>query len=308
MKKRGLKGRQGEYMKVFVTGVTGYIGGSVAMRLLEAGHSVRGMARNEGQFDTLRALGIEPVHGGLDDTQLLMREARAADAVINAASSDHRGAVESLLAALAGSGKALLHTSGSSVVGDAAAGARLNGKVYDEHTPLDVMPEKSARHALDTLVCQTEGVRGIVLCNSLIYGRGRGLQRDSVQVPALVSQAQDSGVVRTVGPGLNRWSTIHVEDMSDLYLLTLEQAKGRGFYFVENGESSFAEIAQSIARRLGISRIEQWTEAEAISYWGLNKARYSLGSNSRVRATRAREELGWKPRHPSVIQWILESI
>ena len=40
-------------MKVFVTGVTGYIGGSVAVRLIEAGHSVRGLARNEGQFDAL---------------------------------------------------------------------------------------------------------------------------------------------------------------------------------------------------------------------------------------------------------------
>lgn len=31
-------------MKVFVTGATGYIGGSVAVRLLQAGHTVRRLA------------------------------------------------------------------------------------------------------------------------------------------------------------------------------------------------------------------------------------------------------------------------
>jgi hypothetical protein len=44
--------------------------------------------------------------------------------VINAASSDHRGAVETLIAALTGSGKALIHSSGSSIVAGLAMGER----------------------------------------------------------------------------------------------------------------------------------------------------------------------------------------
>ena len=42
-------------MKIFVTGATGYIGGSVATKLLEAGHSVIGLARSADAAMMLKA-------------------------------------------------------------------------------------------------------------------------------------------------------------------------------------------------------------------------------------------------------------
>ena len=54
-------------MRVFVTGASGYIGGSVAAALLEAGHSVRGLVRSGERAAQVRALGIEPVLGSLAD-------------------------------------------------------------------------------------------------------------------------------------------------------------------------------------------------------------------------------------------------
>lgn len=59
----------------------------------------------------MTATGITPVIGSLDDAAVLTEQAQKADAVINAASSDHRAAVETLLAALKGSNKPFLHTS-----------------------------------------------------------------------------------------------------------------------------------------------------------------------------------------------------
>ena len=87
-------------MKVFVTGAGGFIGGSIAAHLARSGHAVRGLVRRPEQFAELEKLGITPVPGDLDDRAILTAEARAADAVINAASSDHRGAVQTLLDAL----------------------------------------------------------------------------------------------------------------------------------------------------------------------------------------------------------------
>src|SRR5450830_40663 len=109
-------------MKIFITGASGYIGGSIARHLLQARHSVRGLVRDAAKADRLEQLGMTPVHGNLDDSDILMREAAAADAVINCASSDHRASIEALLDGLAGSDKPLLHTSGSSQVGDGVAG------------------------------------------------------------------------------------------------------------------------------------------------------------------------------------------
>lgn len=291
-------------MKIFITGATGYVGGSVALHLLQAGHSVRGLVRDMSKAERLAQLGIVAVPGSLDDSEVLRREADAADAVINCASSDHRAAIEALLEGMAGSGKPLLHTSGTSLVGDAAAGNALSDKIYDETTPLIVSAGKQERYDLDCRLLAAEGVRSVVICNTLIYGTGRGLHPDSVQIPALADQARASGVVRIVGRGLNRWSTVHIDDVCTLYRLALEKAPAGALYFAENGEASFAEIGAAVARRLGIAKIEGLSEEDAIALWGLGRARYSLGSNSRIRAVRARAELGWQPQHASVIAWI----
>src|SRR4051812_21982220 len=99
-------------MKVFCTGVSGYIGGSVAAHLVAAGHQVTGLVRSQEKAEAVRARGIGPLLGTLDDSERLAQAARAADIVINAASADHLGAVTTLLGALAGSGKPFIHTSG----------------------------------------------------------------------------------------------------------------------------------------------------------------------------------------------------
>ncbi len=52
-------------MNIFVTGAGGYIGGSVAMALLAAGHRVRGLTRSTASAERLAKSGIEPVLGTL---------------------------------------------------------------------------------------------------------------------------------------------------------------------------------------------------------------------------------------------------
>jgi nucleoside-diphosphate-sugar epimerase len=292
-------------MKIFVTGAAGYIGGSVAARLAGAGHDVRGLVRSHEKAEAVRRFGIEPVLGDLDDGALLAAEAGRADGVVNAASSDHRGAVEAFVGALAGTGKALLHTSGSSIVGDDARG-EFSDAVFEEDTPIEPTGGRAARVAIDRFVAGAaaeRGVRSAVLCNTLIYGTGLGPHEDSIQIPALVSQAKKSGVPRHVGRGLNVWSTVHVEDVADLYRLVLENPEARGFMFVENGEASFRDMVAAIGRRLGLGEPQPWPIEDAIREWGPDRATYALGSNSRVRGRRA-QAFGWTPRHASVLDWI----
>ena len=293
-------------MRIFVTGATGYIGGSVAARLIDAGHEVRGLVRDANKAIDLAARGIEPVIGDLDDAQTLARAAREADGVVSAANSDHLPSVQALLAALEDTGKPLLHTSGSSVIADDARGNFAGETIFDETTPFVVHPGKRARHALNQtlLAAASRGVRAVVICPTLIYGTGRGINPHSIQIPFLVRQAREHGVVRVVGRGLNRWSTVHIDDLADLYRLALERGAAGAFYFAENGESSFAEIGAAIAARLNLGPVEPIAAEAAAASWGEARAFFTFGSNSRVRAVRARQELGWQPRHTSAVAWI----
>ena len=297
-------------MNLFITGATGYIGGSVATKLVAQGHRVRGLARDSGKAGALEALGIEPVVGDLDDGDLLAREARAADGVVNAANADHVFSVQALLAAMEGSGKRLVHTSGSSVVGDDARGNVLSDKVYDEDTAFVVTPAKQARHALNQMVLEAacRDVRTAVICPTLIYGTGRALNAHSIQIPFLVEQARLRGAVAIVGSGANRWSTVHIDDLTDLYALVVTQPAAGGFYFAENGEVSHRALGLAIAARLNLGAVASITAEDAARVWGEARAFYTYGSNSRVHAKRARQELGWKPHCSSVLHWIRDEM
>jgi nucleoside-diphosphate-sugar epimerase len=293
-------------MRIFLTGANGFIGGAVALALIAAGHRVRGLVRNKAKAELVAAYGVEAVVGSLDDTAVLQTEARAADAVINAASSDHRGAVEALIAAMSGSGKPFIHSSGSSIVADLAMGEP-SDRVFDEATPVEPLPEKAARVAIDRLVLAAAGIRSVVLCNAMIYGHALGPPAQSVQIPALVRQAKVSGVARYIGRGLNRWSNVHIADVAAVYVLALAEAPAGTFMYVESGEEALGEIAKAIAARLGLGAPQSWSAEEAIAAWGRSMAMFSLGSNSRVRG-KAAAQLGWSPTQRSVTHWIANEI
>jgi nucleoside-diphosphate-sugar epimerase len=293
-------------MDVFITGASGFIGGAVATRFVAAGHHVRGLIRDSGKAKMVRSFGIDPVIGTLADTGLLIEEARRADAVVNAASSDDRTAADALITALSGSGKTLIHTSGSSIVADQAKGEP-SDLIFDEDTPLTPEPDKEARVALDRAVLDAPGMRSIVLCNSLIYGDAIGPDARSVQLPRLIDLAQQTGTARYIGRGLNRWSTVHIGDVAELYLMAFEKAREKLFAFVASGESSFRDMAQAIADTLGLGQAQSMTSEQAEAAWGREVAIFALGSNSRVRATRARE-LGWAPKHHAAEDWIRASL
>jgi NAD(P)-dependent dehydrogenase (short-subunit alcohol dehydrogenase family) len=123
-------------MRILITGATGYIGGSVATRLLEKGHQVLGLARSEEAAAALRKRSIEPVSGDLTSHGKLARAAESVDAVINAANSDNPFVVHAILPRLKGTGKVYIQTSGSSVVSS-----------YDEGEPRDQTSTRRTLHA-----------------------------------------------------------------------------------------------------------------------------------------------------------------
>lgn len=291
-------------MHIFVTGATGFIGGSVAHALVGRGYRVSGLTRSDDKADALKARGIEPVVGTLDDAAILTAAAQAADGVIHAADADHDASVDILIDALAGSGKLLVHTSGSSIIADDAAGAHA-GQRFSEDTSFTPMPNRAPRVEMNRHIRMAgidRAIRSIVICPSMIYGEGRGLQPDSDQLPKLIALSRQSGAGLYLGAGLNLYSNVHIDDLVDLYLLAIDKAPAASFFFAENGEMSFVEIAGHIARIIGREGVTHSLDVEEVTAnYGL-AARYGLASNSRVIAANARR-LGWTPKGPSLADW-----
>ncbi|MFG1464862.1 NAD-dependent epimerase/dehydratase family protein [Xanthobacter sp. DSM 24535] len=293
-------------MKVFVTGATGYIGGSVAERLMESGHEVTGLARSEEKATLLKARGIEPVLGTLDTSEILTKAAQAADAVIHAASADHPGSVVTLVTALERSGKVLIHTTGSAIVADQADGEYATKLPLTEDDYYEPVPSRRSRVDMNRYLRQAaieKGVRAIVVCPTMIYGTGRGLQSDSDQIPKLMAISKQVGAGVYFGKGLNHYSNVHIDDLAALYLLAMETAPGGSFFFAENGRSSFKELAGMISVHLGFGgNIVSVPVDQVIQQYG-EHARLGVASNSYVRAANARR-LGWAPTAPSLAEWI----
>eukprot|EP01089_Gocevia_fonbrunei_P013936 TRINITY_DN3698_c0_g1_i1.p1 TRINITY_DN3698_c0_g1~~TRINITY_DN3698_c0_g1_i1.p1 ORF type:complete len:192 (+),score=26.58 TRINITY_DN3698_c0_g1_i1:221-796(+) len=112
--------------KIFLTGATGYIGGSVLTTLLEYPHKykISALVRNPEQAELLKKLGVTPVIGSLEDNDLLAKHAEESNAVINTADADHLPSTQALVRGLNAKqtkSTVFLHTSGTGLLTFSAA-------------------------------------------------------------------------------------------------------------------------------------------------------------------------------------------
>lgn len=291
-------------MKVFLTSGTGYIGGAVARSLQNAGHTVIGLARSEAAAQRLQAAGIHPQRGDLTDAASLQAAAMQAEAVIHTAATNDAAmstvdqqATRALLAALAGTQKPFVYTSGIWVMGNT------QGQVGDETWPLDPTPLVAWRPAVEAVVLAAAqaGVRSLVIRPGVVYGHGGGLL-------AMLRQAgQTMGAVPLIGSGNNHGAFVHVDDLARLYGQAMESAPaGTVLIGANDGAVTMRQVAMAIAHSLGIDgQVQSLSLAAAREQWGALAD--ALALDQQVTSDRAHHLLDWYPTAASVlddlIQW-----
>jgi nucleoside-diphosphate-sugar epimerase len=295
--------------KVFITGINGYIGGTIAQLLLKQGYEVSGLVRNPAHVAPLAAAGIRTITGTIDNAPSLRAAAQEADAVIHTANVNDPYSIDTLIDALKGTNKTLIHTSGSSILGKKEYGA-LSDVIYSEEDAVIPTLERVHWTGLNdhVLHAATLGIRSIVIIPTMVYGIGTGIHRESIQLPMLWKAVKEKGRAIYVEAGASTWSNVHIADLAQLYLLALEKAPAGSVFYAENGSASFKEIAVAMSEKPGIGAAVSISIDEAVALFGADMAHYGLASNSRVSADKARRELGWEPAINGIFDHIKHEI
>jgi nucleoside-diphosphate-sugar epimerase len=288
-------------VRVFVTGASGHIGSAVVPELLQAGHQVVGLARSDSSAAVLEAAGAEVRRGHLDDLDGLAEAAAAADGVIHLAfkhesmrTGDFAGAVgsdlraiEAIGAALDGSGKPFVSTSGTLMLPLSG----ITGRAGTESDAAEAGPRIDAENTVIALA--ERGVRSsVVRLPPLVHS---SLDRHGF-APTLIAIARDTGVAGYAGDGANRWPAVHTLDAARVYRLALETAvAGTRLHAVGDHGVPFRDIAAAIGRKLALPTASM--EAEHFSFLSA-----FVAVDNPVSSALTRQWLAWQPTHPGLIE------
>ena len=174
-------------------------------------------------------------------------------------------------------------------------------------------PDRAAHRVVDKIVLEASEkialVKTAIVCPPTIYGPGRGPdnQRSAqAYTGAKCILEQKRGFMS--GKGRNVWHEVHVQDLSDLYLLLGEAAASgngnatwneQGYYLAENGSFAWGDILQEItkiAHKKGLIPSDECPGLESAELNSLSShGDLMWGTNSRGVSQRGKTLLGWKP-------------
>lgn len=280
-------------MRVFVTGASGWVGSAVVEELIAAGHEVAGLARSDRSAEKLSGTGTSIVRGAIEDLDVLRSAAVEADGVIHTAFNHDwsrfaencaadKAAIETLGAALEGTHKPLIVTSGVALLAP--------GRLASEE---DVAPPVTVSfpRASEAVVEDLRG-RGLRACAVRLAPSVHGVG-DHGFVPRLAGIARDKGVSAYIGDGQNRWPAVHRRDAARLFCLALDRPEAGPFHAVAEEGVALKDIAEAIGRQLELP-VKSVAAEEAAAQFGWFAP--FVGIDAPTSSTRTRDALGWRSK------------
>jgi nucleoside-diphosphate-sugar epimerase len=294
-------------MRVFVTGASGHMGSAIVPELLQAGHQVVGLARSDSSAAALTAAGAEVWRGDLDDLDGLREAAKTSDGVIHlaykheemavgnmaAAVTADLAAIQALGAALEGTGKPLVSTSGTLML--AFAGITGRPGTEADRAPDGSGPRIDAENFVTGLAdrnVRSSVVRLPPIVHSSLDHHGFA--------HILIGVARQAGVSGYVDDGANRWPSVHTLDAARVYRLALEGAvAGSMLHAVADEGIPFRDIAAAIGRGAGVptASVPAAEAADRFAFLGM-----FVGRDNPTSSEVTRKELGWEPSQPGLIE------
>jgi nucleoside-diphosphate-sugar epimerase len=197
-----------------------------------------------------------------------------------------RRAIEALGAALVGTDRPLIVTSGTAV-------AHAQGRPSTEDdVPNSPVPRVASEEAAAAVA--SRGVRVSVVRLPHVH--------DTVKqglVSYLIAVAREKGVSAYIGDGLNCWTAVPVLDCARLYRLVLEKGSaGARYNAVAEEGVPLRQIAEAIGRGLKLPVVSLSPEQAREHFGWLAEF---VGFDLRASGKLTQERLGWKPTGPRLI-------
>ncbi len=280
--------------------------GDVALRtipLLNQGYRVLALVRDPAKCAGLRALGVTPILGDLDNRTSLARIAGLADAVLHLApppnSGVHDTRTRNLLSVLSQgqsrrriTSRRLVYVSTSGVYGDCG------GEWVNETHPLNSTSPRSLRRADAEQQIRDWARRNRVSASILrvpgIYAADRlPLSRIQQGTPCIVAN-EDSYT-----------NHIHADDLARISVAALKRGKAcRVYHTSDDSHLKMGEYFDSVADAFGLPRVPRVSRAEAQHV--LPEALLSFMNESRrLTNQRMKRELKVKLRYPTVADMLI---
>jgi nucleoside-diphosphate-sugar epimerase len=290
---------------IFIIGASGVVGSAVARKLVDQGHLVDGLSRDQRSADAIAAAGATPVPGDLSDRRWLRARLLSADAVVYTAQlllRPEQQLVRYVLRTLAGTGKTFIMTSGTAVLARRTPDGTWSDECYAEDDPFTPLSWLAARAQTEQMVRQGagEGVRSVVIRPGGVYGTTR-----NGHPTWIYETVRATGAACYIGRGLNVYTQVHIQDLARLFSLVLAKGQAGALYHAAGAEANFREMARAVARAAGC-HTRSLSMTDAIDVFGKFRALVAFGTSSRSRAPRSRGELGWNPTERDVIGEIEE--
>ncbi len=247
----------------FVTGGSGFVGGSLIKSLVERGWQVRALARTEKAAQVVAALGAQPVRGDMENATELQRGVQGSDVIFHVAAMfklwgkrkdfddvNVEGMRRLVDVAIASPSvrKIVYVSAGAVVMGDPKAIIDV-----DETAPTqqrDFAPYSSSKAEAERILLAANnrrpGFETIAIRPPLIWGKG---------MPMLEHMAETvrKGQWQWVSGGSQVISTCHVDNLVQALLLAADGGQGGEAYFVADAETgTFKSVMNGLLATVGV--------------------------------------------------------
>ncbi|ODN76007.1 hypothetical protein L202_05967 [Cryptococcus amylolentus CBS 6039] len=314
--------------KILILGASGYIGGTILVDLLKTHNpaNITVLVRDTTKEALVKPLTVNIVVGSFDDVALIRSLAEANDVIINCAVPFGGGdaSIQALvdgLEARANKGAVkpvLLQISGTGTIMYGANGEKGTDVWKDtDYKRWEALPQTAFFHSGDTIVARAVE-RGVISAYIVmvptVYGQGTGPGNNlSLQIPAYVRYAKRTGQAAYIGKGDNVWGNVHVQDLSDLFILLLTHALSNPAATTAlPGSHGWSNLiyagVDTHAWKPIIELIGDLLHARgdipnpgAISIGEGEGDMYMFGGNSFMAVSEKAAALGWKRRQPGLV-------